>query len=102
MTIPETTDLIGLAHVPRELTTLVDDDQGIPSYRGIYLMIADGKVPADLIEYIRGRYYVRRPNLPALAQILGVRLKRAPARLGVKAAAKPQDTVRSGSSRPAV
>jgi hypothetical protein len=81
MTNPETTDLIGLAHVPRELTTLADDGQSIPSYRGMYLMITDGKVPATLIEYIRGRYYVRRSNLPAFAQALGLQLKQpAPTR----------------------
>jgi hypothetical protein len=89
-----------LAHVPRELTTMVDDGQGIPSYRSIYLMITDGKVPADLIEYTRGRYYVRRPNLPALAQVFGMCLKRPPACLGVEAAAKPRDTT-CGFSKPA-
>jgi hypothetical protein len=96
MTIPETTDLIGLAHVPRELTTMVDDGQGIPSYRSIYLMITDGKVPADLIEYIRGRYYLRRSNLPTLAQVLGLRLKRSRDR---SAAVKPQTANRTGSRK---
>jgi hypothetical protein len=96
MTIPKTTDLIGLAHVPRELTTMVDDGQSIPSYRSIYLMITDGKVPADLIEYIRGRYYLRRPNLPTLTQVLGLRLKR---NRGRPAAIKPQTTNRTGSRK---
>jgi hypothetical protein len=98
MTIPETTDLIGLAHVPRELTTMADDGQGIPSYRSIYLMITDGKVPADLIEYIRGRYYLRRPNLPAFAQVLGMRLKRS---RGRSAATKAQASIRTNRSRSA-
>ena len=37
--------------------------------------IANGDVPADLVEYIRGRYYVRRSNLPSFAEALGLRLK---------------------------
>jgi hypothetical protein len=98
MTIPKTTDLIGLAHVLRELKALVDDGQRIPSYRGIYLMIMDGKVPADLIEYIRGRYYLRRPNLPAFAQVLGMRLKRS---RGRSAATKAQASIRTNRSRSA-
>jgi hypothetical protein len=98
MTILETTDLIGLAHVPREMTTLVDDGQSIPSYRGMYLMITDGKVPADLIEYIRGRYYVRRSNLSAFAQVLGLRLKHTRGRPG---ATKAQASIRTNRSRSA-
>jgi hypothetical protein len=37
--------------------------------------IANGDVPADLVEYIRGRNYVRRSNLPAFAEALGLQLK---------------------------
>jgi len=93
---PETIDQVGLAHVPRVLPTVVDDGQSIPSYRRIYFMVTDGKVPADLIEYIRGRYYVRRSNLPALAQVLGLRLKRS---RGRSAPIKPQTTNRTGSRK---
>jgi hypothetical protein len=98
MMTPETTDPIGLAHVPRVLPTVVDDGQSIPPYRRIYFMVTDGKVPADLIEYIRGRYYVRRSNLPALAQVLGLRLKRT---CGRSAATKAQASIRTNRSRSA-
>ena len=37
--------------------------------------IRNADVPAELVEYINGRYYVRRSNLLAFAEALGLRLK---------------------------
>ena len=49
---------------------------GLPlTYRDVTNRIANADVPADLVEYVRGRYYVRRCNLPAFAEALGLRLK---------------------------
>jgi hypothetical protein len=66
-------DLIVLTRAVPELALLIDDER--PKYRHVANRIANADVPAELIEYIRGRYYVRRSNLPAFAQALGLRLK---------------------------
>jgi hypothetical protein len=66
-------DLIVRTRVAHELAPLID---GLPlNYRDTANRIADADVPAELVEYIRGRYYVRRSNLPAFAEALGLRLK---------------------------
>jgi hypothetical protein len=67
------TELIVLTRVAPELALLIDDEP--PKYRFLTNRIANSDVPAELIHYIRGRYYVRRSDLPALAQTLGLRLK---------------------------
>jgi len=80
-------ELIVLTRVSPALATLIDDET--PKYRHLTNRIANGEVPADLVEYIRGRYYVRRPNLLALAQALGLRLRQPghPARPGSRRSA---------------
>ena len=88
-----------LAHVLRELTILVDDGQDILSYRQTYLMVTDGKVPAGLIEYIRGRYYVRRSNLPAFAEALGLRLNPSSLPPAAELAAKPEPASKPARAR---
>jgi len=72
-------DLIVRTRVAHELAPLID---GLPlNYRNTANRIADADVPAELVEYIRGRNYVRRSNLPAFAQALGLQLKQpAPTR----------------------
>ena len=75
----DTDDLIVLTRVAFELAPLI---VGLPpKYRYTANRIANGDVPADLVEYINGRNYVRRSNLPAFAQALGLQLKQpAPTR----------------------
>ena len=66
-------DLIVLTRVAPEMAPLID---GLPlPYRTAANRIRNADVPAELVEYINGRYYVRRSNLPALAEALGLRLK---------------------------
>jgi hypothetical protein len=72
----DTDDLIVLTRVAHELAPLI---VGLPpKYRFLANLIANADVPADLVEYIRGRYYVRRSSLPAFGQALGLRLKNSP------------------------
>jgi hypothetical protein len=75
----DTDDLIVLTRVPAELASLIVDLP--PKYRDLTNKLANAEVPAELVEYIRGRNYVRRSNLPAFAQALGLQLKQpAPTR----------------------
>ena len=71
--------LIVLTRVAQELVALIDGEP--PKYRHVANRIANADVPAELVEYINGRNYVRRSNLPAFAQALGLQLKQpAPTR----------------------
>jgi hypothetical protein len=88
-------DLIVLTRVAPELAPLLDDEP--PKYRFLANKLANAAVPAGLVEYIRGHYYVRRSNLPAFGQALGLRLK-PPVPGTCPPAAKP---ARSRSTRPA-
>jgi hypothetical protein len=72
-----TIDLIALPHVPRELLALVEAGETVPPYRSIWLRACNGELP--MAQFVRGRWYVARDQLPELAQTLGLRLKR-PAR----------------------
>jgi hypothetical protein len=69
----DTDDLIVLTRVAQELAPLIVGEP--PKYRHTANRIANADVPADLVEYIRGRNYVRRSNLVAFAQALGLQLK---------------------------
>jgi hypothetical protein len=69
------TELVGLAHTPRELLALVEPGQDIPSYRSIYARVANGDLP--MAKYVRGRWYFFRLDMPVVAQALGLRLKRS-------------------------
>jgi hypothetical protein len=74
-----TDDLIVLTRVAFELAPLIVGEP--PKYRHVANRIANADVPAELVEYINGRNYVRRSNLPAFAQALGLQLKQpAPTR----------------------
>ena len=68
-----TDDLIVLTRVAFELAPLIVGEP--PKYRHVANHIANADVPAELVEYINGRNYVRRSNLPAFAQALGLQLK---------------------------
>jgi hypothetical protein len=67
-------DVIGLAHVSEELRKIIDNPDAAPTHRGLYNKKANGELP--MIVFIRGRYYIFRPNLPELAKALGLRLKK--------------------------
>jgi hypothetical protein len=69
----DTDDLIVLTRVAFALAPLIDGEP--PKYRHVANRVANADVPADLVEYIRGRNYVRRSNLRAFAQALGLQLK---------------------------
>jgi hypothetical protein len=72
-------DLIVLTRVAFALVPLIDGEP--PKYRHVANRVANADVPAGLVEYIRGRNYVRRSNLTAFAQALGLPLKKpAPSR----------------------
>jgi hypothetical protein len=72
-TITLPTDLIPLPHVARELVQIVEPGQDIKGHRQLYHEIGLGKLP--MMVFIRNRWYCPRPELPALAQALGLRLK---------------------------
>src|SRR4051812_33037038 len=81
-------DLIVRTRVAHELAPLID---GLPlNYRDTANRIANADVPAELVEYIRGRYYVRRSNLRAFAEALGLRLKPSSMPPAADTAAKPE------------
>jgi hypothetical protein len=93
------TEQIPLPHLPRELATLIEPGQTIPGHRKIYHLIGLGGL--QMIEFVRGRWYCPRPELPALAQALGLRLKRrGRARPAVKAAAgkSPRSSARHSAA----
>jgi hypothetical protein len=56
----------------RELAALTGNSG--PGHRKLWGLIVDGKIPA---ERENGRWFVRRSDLPAVAQILGLTVKRA-------------------------
>ena len=68
-------DLIALPHVPRELIALVEAGETVPPYRSIWLRTCNGELP--MAQFLRGRWYVARDQLPDLAQTLGLRPKRS-------------------------
>ena len=86
--LSDTDDLIVLTRVAHELEPLI---VGLPpKYRYAANRIANADVPANLVEYIRGRYYVRRSNLPAFAEALGLRPKPSSLPPVAELAAKPE------------
>jgi hypothetical protein len=92
-------DLIALTRVPSALAALIDDEP--PKYRYVANRIANADVPADLVEYIRGRYYVRRSNLAAFAEALGLRLKPSSLPLAAEPDAEPSKSAQNPSPPPA-
>jgi hypothetical protein len=76
------TEMVGLAHLSREMTQIVEPGQIVPNRDRIYNLVCGGDL--QMIRFIRGRWYCPRPELPALAQALGLTLKEpdrpAPAR----------------------
>jgi hypothetical protein len=67
------TEMLGLAHLSRAMTEIVEPGQIIPNRDRIYHLIGAGDL--QMIQFIRGRWYCPRPELPALATALGLTLK---------------------------
>ena len=78
-----THEMLGLPHLSRELSQIVEPGQEIPNRDRIYNLVCGGDL--QMIQFIRGRWYCPRPELPALAQALGLQM---------------QDTDRSAPARP--
>jgi hypothetical protein len=95
MTMTSATALIGLPHVPRKLMEMVEEGEAVPPYRIIWLKACNGDLP--MVIFINGRWKCPEPDLPALAQALGLRLRRT---RGRPAVAKPQ-TARTSRSKAA-
>ena len=55
-------DLIPLSSVPRAIQALTGEPG--PPYRHAYFAALDGRIPA---EQVRGRWFVRQADLPAVA-----------------------------------
>src|SRR4051812_27818715 len=70
MTSTSTIALIGLPHTPRKLLEMVVEGQTVLPYREIWLKACNGELPMVIFE--RGRWYCPEPELPALAQALGL------------------------------
>jgi hypothetical protein len=64
-----------LPHPPRELIQLVEPGQDIAGHRDLYARVSNGELP--MIIFDRGRWKCLRSELPALAQALGLHLKRS-------------------------
>jgi len=60
-------DTIPLAQLPRELAAQFTNP---PKYRDLYVKIVDGDLPASRQ---RGRWTVRRCDLPLIAETLGLK-----------------------------
>jgi hypothetical protein len=77
-------DLVGLAHLSREMTQIVAPGQIVPNRDRICNLVCGGDL--QMIQFIR--WYCPRPELPALAQALGLTLKEpdrpAPARQSLR------------------
>jgi hypothetical protein len=67
------TEQIPLPHLSRELIQIVEPGQVIPNRSRIYLLICEGDL--QMIQFIRGRWYCPRPDLPAFSQALGLQLR---------------------------
>jgi hypothetical protein len=69
---------IGLPHIARELSQIVEPGQSLPNRDQLYHRICGGEL--QMIQFVRGRWYCPRPELPNLALALGLRLKQPDAR----------------------
>jgi hypothetical protein len=76
MTTLPARDLIPLPHLPRELREIVEPGQNIEGARKLYTRVSNGELP--MIVFDNGRWKCPEPELPALAQALGLRLKHPP------------------------
>lgn len=58
---------IQLAHTPRALAEMTG--LAPPAYRKLHQLVLNATIPAEMI---RGRWYVQRAHLPAIATFLGM------------------------------
>jgi hypothetical protein len=77
-------EMLGLPHLSRELSQIVEPGQIIPNRDRIYNLVCGGDL--QMIQFIRGRWYCSKDDLPALAQALGLTLKPS----GMKEPARPR------------
>jgi hypothetical protein len=70
-TIPP--EMLGLAHLSRAMTEIVEPGQVVPNRDRIYSLVTGGDL--QMIQFIRGRWYCSKDDLAALAQALGLRLR---------------------------
>jgi hypothetical protein len=68
-----TAEMLGLPHLSRELSQIVEPGQEIPNRDRIYNLVCGGDL--QMIQFIRGRWYCSKDDLPALAQELCLRLR---------------------------
>jgi hypothetical protein len=94
-----TIDLIPLPHVPRKLLDLIEEGQTVPFYRDQWLRACNGELPMVIFE--RGRWKCPEPELPALAQALGLRLKPSSLPLAAEPDAKSSKPAQNPSLPPA-
>ena len=76
-------EMVALAALPRELADLIEGQP--PSYRRLYNMVLDARIPATLDN---GRWTVRRIDLPAIVATLGLRMKAADPKLASRGSRK--------------
>jgi hypothetical protein len=62
-----------MAHLSRAMTEIVEPGQVVPNRDRIYSLVTGGDL--QMIQFIRGRWYCSKDDLPALAQALGLRLR---------------------------
>jgi hypothetical protein len=87
------TEMLGLPHLSRELVQIVEPGQVVPNRDRIYNLVCGGEL--TMIQFIRGRWYCPRPELPNLALALGLRLRlKQP---GQKESAPPRASRRSAA-----
>jgi hypothetical protein len=87
--------LIALPHVPRKLLELIEEGQTVSSYREIWLKACNGELPMVIFE--RGRWKVPEPEMPALAEALGLRLKSSSLPQAAEQDAKPSKPAQNPS-----
>jgi hypothetical protein len=63
-------EMIGLARLSPELRAMTVGE--VPSYHKLWTYVADGRIPATLVN---NRYQVRRSDLPGICATLGLRIK---------------------------
>ena len=95
MTATSTIALIALPHVPRKLIEMVEKGQTVPPYREFWLKACNGELPMVIFE--RGRWKVPDPEMLALAEALGLRLKSSSLPLAAEPDAEPNKPAQNPS-----
>jgi hypothetical protein len=88
-------DPIPLPHLPRELREIVEPGQNIEGARKLYTRVSNGELP--MIIFDNGRWKCPEPELPALAEALGLRLKSSSLPLAAEPDAEPNKPAQNPS-----